>query len=459
MSDLISSLNMAARALAAQQVGLDAAGQNIANVNTPGYTRRVVNFVAVPPRGPLSAGDGVEVQGIQGERAPFVEGRINAEQPIVSREQAIIDSLDVIQASIGTTGSSIDQALGAFYDSFATLAQDPTSSSARYQVAAQGQSLAKSFNDIAGRLVAAQHDADNQIRNAAGQVNELTAHLATLNTELAGAPEAVAETLRDDQSATLQKLSQLIDFTSVPHADGSIDVLAGNGQTVVAQGFSYQITAVSQPPNGFADLQINGTSATTGITGGQIGGLIHVRDVLIPGYQSQLDNLAYGVAASVNTAHLAGFDLNGNPGVNFFTPIGAPAGAAAAITINPAILANTQLIAAGGAAVPGDNQNARAISNLRGSTITGGTANPLDTWSALVYQVGTDTQASQQEQSGRSEIVKQLQALRDQYSGVSLDEEAASIMKFQSAYQANAKYFGAVSQTIDTLMAMVTAIP
>src|SRR5205814_567823 len=150
-------------------------------------------------------------------------------------------------------------ALGAFYDSFGTLAQDPTSSSARYQVAAQGQSLAKSFNDIAGRLTTAQHDADSAIRIAANQVNQLTAHLATINTELSGAPGSVAEALKDDQAATLQKLSQLVDFTSVPHTDGSIDVLAGDGQTIVAEGFSYQITATSQPPNGFADLSINGT--------------------------------------------------------------------------------------------------------------------------------------------------------------------------------------------------------
>src|SRR5256885_2118633 len=127
MSDLFSNLSMAARSMEAQSLGLDATGQNIANVNTPGYTRRVVSFVAVPPRGQRSAGDGVDVGSIAGERAPLLEGRILAEQPIVSRESAISNSLSVIETALGAPGESIDQTLNAFFDAFSTLAQDPTS--------------------------------------------------------------------------------------------------------------------------------------------------------------------------------------------------------------------------------------------------------------------------------------------------------------------------------------------
>src|SRR5437870_3253691 len=124
MSDLFSNLSMAARSMEAQSLGLDATGQNIANVNTPGYTRRVITFVAVPPRGLRSAGDGVDVGSIAGERAPILENRIRTEQPIVARETAIANSLNVIQTALGAPGESIDRSLNALFDAFSTLAQD-----------------------------------------------------------------------------------------------------------------------------------------------------------------------------------------------------------------------------------------------------------------------------------------------------------------------------------------------
>ncbi len=444
---------MAARSMEAQSFGLDATGQNIANVNTPGYTRRVVSSVAVPTRGIRSAGDGVDIGSISGERAPFLEGRILNERPVVAREKAITDTLGVIEASLGKAGESIDAALTSFYDSFATLADDPTSSNARYQVAAQGQALATKFHDLASRLVSAQHDADSTIVGATVQINNITAALASINTQLAGANPSLGEALKDQQNALLGQLSDLIDITTVVHSDGSLDILAGNGLTVVAADHSYALTTTAVPPNGLADIQINGTSVTNQITGGKIGGLLHVRDVMIPAYQTQLDNLAYGVANKVNTVHQTGFDLNGNPGGNFFNAIAAaPAGAAAAIAMNPAILANTATIAAGAVALPGDNQVARALANLRSTTITGGTQNPLDTWASLVYQVASDLNASSTETSNHSDIVRQLQSARDQFSGVSLDEEAANMMKFQRAYEANARFFATINQALEALI-------
>ena len=116
------------------------------------------------------------------------------------------------------------------------------------------------------------------------------------------------------------------------------------------------------------------------------------------------------------------------------------------------------MIAASGTSVdaPGDNKNARALANLQQTALPPGTTNPIERWGALIYQVGSDSQAASNRELGHNEIVKQLQTLRDQVSAVSLDEEAANLTKFQRAYEANARYFGAIQTSLDVLMAMVT---
>jgi flagellar hook-associated protein 1 FlgK len=453
---LFASLSSTAGALNAQSYALEVTGQNLANVNTPGYARRTVNFAEVPPTESLDAAGGVTAASVTAQRASLIEARLWNEQPSASEQGAIADSLSVVQAALGTDGASIDKQLSDFFDAFSALAQDPTSQTARFQVAAKGQSLSQTFNAVSRGLTAAQKDADTQLRAGVDQVNALAAQLASINQSLAGAGDAAMATLQDQQANALQSLSHLVDFSAIRHGDGSIDVSIGSGRALVMEANVYQLTATSAGPRGFAALSSGGFDVSAEISGGSIGGQLRARDTLIPGYQASLDRLAYGVATSVNTAHQAGYDLNGAQGGAFFVPLATTSGAAAGIALSAPILNDTRLIAAGATTTAGDNQTAAAIANLRSAPLpSGGT--PLNGWSSLVYQVGSDLQAAQQEQTSRADVVTQLQNLRDQTSGVSMDEEAAAMMKFQRAYEANARFFSTVNTSLDTLLAMVTS--
>jgi flagellar hook-associated protein 1 FlgK len=84
--------------------------------------------------------------------------------------------------------------------------------------------------------------------------------------------------------------------------------------------------------------------------------------------------------------------------------------------------------------------------------LDGGTATLSEGWGRLVYRVGRDVQSSRQESAMRQEVVSQVATLRDQVSGVSLDEEAMQMMKFQRAYEANARFFRVIDQTLDVLL-------
>jgi flagellar hook-associated protein 1 FlgK len=455
MSGLFTMLGTTARSLDAHRYGLDVAGQNVANINTPGYSRRTVDLGAVPPTSErLNAGNGVEVLDVRRIRDRFFDRRLFQENPGQYREEALAEALSVVEAGIGSSETTLNPRLTQFFDAFSGLSQAPTSSAARADVLAKGQALAREIRAADARLVAAQLDADGRVRSTVDQINSLANKLAALNEEIdRGAPSGTM-VLRDQQSEIVKELSSLVDIEAIDHANGTIQVSFGRGQPLVVAGVAYPVTIQNQAGTGFARLYSGVTDVTNAIAGGKAAGLIAARDVNIPNYRAALDQLAYGVAQEVNTVHDAGFTLAGVDAPPFFTPIGAVAGAAAAIQVDPGVAANAALIAAGSvAATPGDNGAARAIANLRDARVlNGGTTTFSAYYSDMVYTVGQDRHAAVSEGELRGEVIRQIENLRDSVSGVSLDEEAASMMRFQRAYEANARFFTVVNQTLDVLL-------
>jgi flagellar hook-associated protein 1 FlgK len=452
---LLGSLSSVARALEAQRFGLDVAGQNIANVNTPGYARREALLASVPGTTPQSPGGGVEVAGVRAARDAMLDRRLLQERPAEERERAIADAMSIIETAIGRPGASLDAALSGFFDSASRLAADPLSSRARQEILEEGRSVALAFQAMAGRLNAARTDADAQVRAVTGAINQAGARLAAINAALSGASGSISLQLRDEQAQILEGLAGLLDISTIPRPDGGVDVSFGNGQPLVIAATAYPLQAVSQPPSGLAGLVSEGAVVTSEITAGKLGGLLHVRDAAIPDYIDALDTLAAAFASSANAVHMGGVDLQGAAGLPLFVPPAAGPGAASALAINPAVAADVRRVAASDPSGDG-NGAVRRLADLRDARVMdGGTTSLLDGWARIVYRVGSDTAAAQQEQASRQEIVRQVQVLRDQVSGVSLDEEALTMMKFQRAYEANARFFRAVEQTIDTLMQAV----
>jgi flagellar hook-associated protein 1 len=360
MSGLFDSLSSASNALNAQRTGLDVVGQNLANVNTVGYTRRVVDFGELPPSDPFSAGRGVEVVQIRALRDSYMEARIRREQQGVAADGAVIDALSEVEGAIGVAGSSLDANINAFFTSFATLANDVTSTPARDGVVAQARALAQAFNDLAARLAESQRNADTAIGAGVDEINQLAAQVAKLNDQIAaGGPNVDA--LRDERGVALARLTELAGADVLERPDGLVNVTIGQGHALVIGTNAYTLDATAGPPSGFLRLSSAGVDITAEITSGRVGGLLSVRDTIIPGYQNNLDQLAFDFAAQVNALHQTGFDANGAPGGTFFAPLGAVAGAAANLAVDPTVAADSRLVAASATGAAGDNQIARAI--------------------------------------------------------------------------------------------------
>lgn len=457
MADLFSSLNSAARALEAQQTGLDVTGQNIANVNSPGYTRRTLLLTPVQPYEKFSAGGGVTVTDIHSQRDLLIERRLRTETSLEQKQAAIADALGVVELALGDSGESLDADLSAFFDAFATLAEDPSSAVARNEVQDRAEGLATSFNTLSSNLDTARQDADERIGSIVEEINSLVERISALNVTIGGSMAEAKLAPQDTQAQLVQELSQLADVNVLQREDGGVDISIGNGRPLVVGGSGYAITT-SPGTDGYLQLSSGGFTLTDEIAGGQLGGLLEVRDATIPGYMTQLDELAYEVAQQVNALHATGYDQAGNAGGTFFSfspSLTSAAGAAAAIQLDSAIAADGSLIAASGTTEAGGNTVASAIAQLRDEKVlAGGTATFNDTWGLLVYRVGRDVSNAEAEQANRSEIVNQVETLRDQVSGISLDEEAAEMLRFQRAYEANARFFQTINETLDVLMSL-----
>jgi len=452
MSGLFGSLSVASQALIAQTMGLDVTGQNISNLATPGYSRRSLVLAEVPATGPLSAGGGVSVVEVRALRDQIVEGRLRRAEANTAHDAALAEVLAHTEAILGLPGTGLDADLTALFDAFSALANDPTSIAARDHLVTVGGRLAGSFGNLSNQFAIQQRDANSSIRAAAVEVNELSAELAQLNVEISQHNYDV-ESLRDRQNILLGRLSELADVAVLSRADGGVDVTLASGRALVIGENSYTLDA---PPTGFATFMLGDVDVTAELTGGRIGGLIQARDAILPGYTTQLDQLAYDIATAVNALHATGFDATGAAAGAFFAPLGSVAGAAQSFAVDAALLADSRRVAASSTGAIGDNGIASQLAALRDAQMSaGGTRSAFDAWSHFVYGVGTDVVSAGASASSHGQIVTQMEQLRAQTSGVSYDEEAAHLMRYQRAYEANARFFQTVSDTLDVLMEMV----
>ena len=446
MADLFAALNIATRSLDANRFALEVVGHNLANVNTPGYTHRAAVLGEVPPLNLLGAGSGVEVLGVEAARAPLIERRLYQERPAAGHDRAVSEQLGIIEAGLGEPGHALDARLAEFFDAFATLAEDPASSVARRIVTVQGTTLARAFQDLAAQFVSVRQSAEAEVQGAVESINTLARELASLNVAIVTATAGTKDALLDRRGNALRSLSELVDIGIIQTDDGGINVTVGNGRAIVVGRHAYGLTPV--PVAGVTNIYSGSLDITAEVTGGRLGGYMEIRDVTVPGYAARLDALAYSFVGTVNTQHAAGFDLDGNAGGAFFTPLGTVTGAAAAMSVSAAILADDSTIAASSSALyTGDNQNARALADLRNAS-----PSAIDDWGVLVHRVAADRQSALAELQTREDVLAQIESLRSQISGVSIDEEAATMLRFQRAYEANARFFGVVDELLEEML-------
>lgn len=458
MSINFSPFEIGRKALRANQLGLTAAGHNIANVNTPGYTRQTVQLSASPPDGSNLIGSGVTIEGVRSYRDRFIEQRIQTETAIAGRFTAQRDSILPVEAALNDNdGGGIQAAMQKFFGAFRDLEANPTSVPLRTIAVQQGSALSNTFRTTRGRLDDIRREADGNLRSAVDEINSLSQKIADLNGQIYVAETgsgSEASDLRDQRGEFLKRLSELSGARSVEINDGSVNVFLGDGKTLVSGHNAIPLTATSQPPNGLAAITIEGAPAV--ITDGRIRGL---QDAITQTSDqiTALDDLAASLVSRVNTLHTSGTDANGNPGVQFFSdPVGGQPVNAFNMAVNPAVTANSRLVVASSLASPtGPATVAGEIANLltdTNSTVGSRTGSFASIYGSIVAQAGTSVRDAEDALSVQSAILSQAVAQRESISGVSIDEEAINMLQYQRAYEAAAKFLRVADEMTQTLL-------
>jgi flagellar hook-associated protein 1 FlgK len=467
MGSLSSSLSIAVQSLNAASGSLQATNNNIANANTPGYTRKVSILEEAAPinEGNFSAGSGVDLIGYQSIRDELLQTQIQQETQAQSGANAQLASLQQIQPTFTTSTQDIGTEMSALFSSISSLSTNPTSSTSQEAVLSAGQNLATAFNTASDTLTSQQSGLNTQVTQDVTQINQLTQQIAALNPQIAELTSSGQDggTLQDQQDQLVLKLSALTSVSVTQGTDGE-ELSTGNGTPLVvgSQSFTLQTTTGSDGMTHVLDQ--NGTDITTSLTSGDLGGTIQTRDKTISGLLNQLNTLANQFGTAMNAAQAMGFDKNGNTGGNFFTLPATPAptvppavdpypGAAADITM---AISDPSLIATSSDGTTGSNGNLDNLSAVQTTALPAGQT-PGNAYASIVYQVGSLTSNANAESTATTSSLAQLNSQLSSVSGVSIDEESANLITYQQAYEAAARVVTTIQAMFTVTMTMGTA--
>jgi flagellar hook-associated protein 1 FlgK len=456
MASILDGLNIAKLSLSAEQYAMTVAERNSVNVNNPNYTRQDVLFTDLTVPGNWSA-FGVPGVSLWAVRNSYLDRSISYEIPEFNENLVKYNALREIDYSLhGTSGGGLIESIRAFFNSFTELSSDPTDSALRWQVMSSAETMTQDFHRIYDEILRVQANAEQHIVSGVVDINKLTAKIADLNGRIEAAhTKGERETeyaLRDERQQAVEELEAKINVLYFETESGSITVTTSNGDALVLGRKSTDIVLGPRTGSPFSDIYYGsntvppGVNITASITSGEIGGYLQVRDTLIPDYLERLDDMAAAIETEVNFQHGLGNDINGFAGGTFFssTPLPSPpwwATAGIARTINLVIASPDDIAAAAIGGGTGDNQNAKKLAAIAvtpipigGQTVTLGEA-----YASLIYTVGSDQRIAKETGEHQQNLINQLLTQRHSESGVSLNEEAINIIKYQQAYQASSR--------------------
>ncbi len=481
MAGLFGVMGTAGRGLLTNSLGIKTASHNIANVETPGYSRQRQELAATRPEQHPSGhlGTGVEQLSVERITDAFVREQLVRQASLLGSSDAQAQALSAIEELFNEqAGEGLSAALNDLYDAFSDLASAtaPGAAVERESLRSSAQALVDTLHTMDRQLRSEMRGADQAIRSLLPEINRSLEQIAALNEEVVRLEiEAPANDARDQRDLLVRELGELVDVQSLEAPNGAISISLGNGLPLLEGGFVRQLVAVEDPTNAFSlslaqvryqDAAGSDFDVTGLIGGGRLGGLLRSRDTLLAGAIRSLDTVAYNLAVSTNAVHAAGTGLNGASG-DFFAALPGVEDAARDLALAPGILADPDAIAAGLSAAPSDNRNALALAGLRTAPQTlflpgdppGPASGPSRTLLEHVATIASD--AGQQARSAESSRVQQerilerLEDRRDAVSGVSLDEEMTQLIELQAAFQANSRVISLVDELLDELIGIL----
>lgn len=460
---LNSIMSIGQTGLSVFQAASELTSENIANVNTEGYSRQRVVIETAPPiqSSGFPLGTGAQIAAVDRYYDGLLQKQLVNAQTNQGYDSTTSNGLQQIEPAfnefiVDGLGSSISK----FFEAWQDLSLNPAGVSERQSVLVRGQMLADNFHAVSTTLSTAISIQDSSLVAMVSDINSTMSSIAQLNGQISqiNLSSGNANEALDKRDQLIRELSQKIGITYTENANGTTDISFADGGGALVTGSTagtFSLAVVG----GKYEVSLTPVAGVIGVvnpTKGELGATINLRDTTIQGYLDKVDALAKSIVDEVNALHTAGYsptDLAPG-GINVFTPIGVVAGAAAAIVIDPA-LTTANVAAAQAATLPGDNRNAVAIAQLINDTTTMAGTTFSGYYNNLVSTVGLDIKTIKNTVSLDEAFTKQLTTLRESNSGVSLDEELTNLVKYQRSYQASAKLINTATEMMDTVLGLI----
>jgi len=444
-------IELASRALQNMQLAMNTTGHNLANINTPGYSRQRVNLVTSEPLilegvKTLFLGSGVRVESIQRLRDVFLDGRITATNSEYQRLNTLYQRLTQVEDVFSEpTDAGLSRHIIAFFNAFQELSANPENVGVRASVYQTAAGLARSIRQLASRLDEIFTELHHRVQATANEINFIARSIADLNLKIRHnkALGTMPNDLLDKRTSLIEKLSEYVDVRVTEKPDGTVRISIGEFALVDAE-------IAKTVPDGvdFANKRYtNDLDVHVQVSSGSVRGLMDAMEH-IQNYRSRLDRLAREMVLSVNAIHQTGYGLDGSSGYRLLEGDDA-----ISIRISDDV-SDINRIAAGATAAPGDGSKALELARLRQQALRALDNKTLpDFYSALVAELGEHTRSSMIGQENQKVILHNLQAEREAVSGVNMDEELSNLLRFQRSYQAAAQLLAMMDAAIADMLA------
>lgn len=471
-----SSLEIGKRALQAQQYALDTTSNNVANVNTKGYSRRTVVMSESLPlnQGGHLKGSGVMVSKLQNYRQEFFDREVRTTQSGLSGAQIDVRYLARMETILAEPSENgLNELITEFFNSFTEMTQNPEHVGLRTNIISQTKNIAERFNSTAEKMLDARTEAFREVESSLKEVNTLISEIASLNREIVNSKVQTnneTQTLSDQREVKLEELSEFMETKVTFDEDGSANVFI-NGMNVVTnvqfstlEAFSSSNTVTGEQT---AYIRIKESGNTIDTSNGEIGSLLNHFNTTLDDKDSsgqfsiatELSNFANTFASKVNEIAVQGYGLNDNgttpPGYTFFEPSDGSLDAFS-MKISDDINGKPENIPLSDKpGEPGNSTIASQMARLAEDNTAMNNQTFAEYYANLLSRLGSASSGAQNKESTTSLIYDQLNSERDAVLGVNLDEEAINLVKYQKAFEASSQAIAITNELLTTLVNIV----
>ncbi|TNH88961.1 lateral flagellar hook-associated protein LfgK [Aeromonas sobria] len=438
----MSLLNIGASGLNAAQIALNLTAQNIANVNTIGYSRQEAMMGSLSGFGRLDNGAGVEVTGVRRVTDDYLVTQHWRSRSATGSSYAFHQYINTTEQLLGSESMNIAKGLDSFFASLSAALDSPETPAQRSQIVSSAGALANRFTQLDESMVTQEKQIDDQLNSTVSQVNSYLTQLAELNVQIGDQTAKAVNTaaLEDSREQVVRELSTYMEVRVNRQSDGSFALSLPQGQPLVLGSSSSTLTLAGDK----LSLAFGGqTFEVPKLHGGSLAGVMDYRATVLRPLRSELDQIAKKLADDFNAKQATGLDLNGTAGKPLFSydPLNPSGSLRVAAGFSGSDLAFAQ---AGGG--KGDNRNLQDLLTIKDSQ--------YNAFSALLGKMAVQSGQAKATMQADANMEKQMAAKLSSVSGVNTDEEGVKIMAYTKAYQANAKVISTSEQLFNSILNM-----